>query len=47
MTTTELSAKSVKELRNIAKEMNITGRWDMNWTQLVYAIERAPIDFRS
>lgn len=43
MTTTELSAKSVKELRNIAKEMNITGRWDMNRTQLVYAIERAQL----
>ena len=30
MTTTELSAKSVKELRNIAKEMNIAGRWAIN-----------------
>lgn len=43
MTATELSTKSVKELRNIAKEMNITGRWDMNRTQLIYAIERAQL----
>ncbi|QRZ95027.1 Rho termination factor N-terminal domain-containing protein [Bacillus sp. LJBS06] len=43
MATTELSVKSVKELRNIAKEMNITGRWDMNRTQLIYAIERSQL----
>ncbi|CAF1785510.1 MULTISPECIES: Rho termination factor N-terminal domain-containing protein [Bacillus] len=43
MATTELSVKSVKELRNIAKEMNITGRWDMNRSQLIYAIERTQL----
>lgn len=43
MATTELSVKSVKELRNIAKEMNITGRWDMNRSKLIYAIERTQL----
>ncbi|PAM75903.1 Rho termination factor N-terminal domain-containing protein, partial [Bacillus subtilis] len=43
MATTELSVKSVKELRNIAKEMNITGRWDMNRSQLIYVIERTQL----
>lgn len=38
MTEKDLSGKTVKELRNLAKENNITGRWDMNKTQLIEAI---------
>lgn len=38
MTEKELTGKTVKELRDSAKEFNITGRWDMNKTQLIEAI---------
>lgn len=31
---------SVKELREVAKELNIAGRWDMTKAQLVEAIEK-------
>ena len=31
---------SVKELRQIAKDLEIAGRWDMNKTQLIEAIEK-------
>ena len=31
---------SVKELRQVAKDLEIAGRWDMNKTQLVEAIEK-------
>lgn len=32
---------AVKELREVAKELNISGRWDMNKGQLIDAIEKA------
>ena len=35
----ELSSKTVKELRELAKEKNISGRWDMTKQQLIDAIE--------
>lgn len=35
----KINEMSVKELREVAKEMNIAGRWDMTKTQLVEAIE--------
>lgn len=35
-----MKGKTVKELRNIAKELNITGRWDMTKEQLIEAIEQ-------
>lgn len=35
-----LNEMSVKELREIAKEKNIAGRWDMTKTQLIEAIEK-------
>lgn len=31
---------SVKELRQVAKDLEIAGRWDMNKTQLIEAIEK-------
>ena len=31
---------SVKELRQVAKDLDIAGRWDMNKTQLIEAIEK-------
>jgi len=34
----ELSNKTVPELRDLAKELGIAGRWDMNKTQLIEAI---------
>lgn len=34
----ELSTKTVPELRNLAKEMGIAGRWEMNKSQLIEAI---------
>jgi hypothetical protein len=34
-----LTTKSVKELREIAKTLEIAGRWDMNKDQLIKAIE--------
>lgn len=36
-----MKEKTVKELREIAKELEIVGRWDMNKTQLIEAIEMA------
>lgn len=38
MTEKELKGKTVKELRDLAKEFNITGRWDMTKPQLIEAI---------
>lgn len=38
MNVKELNNKTVKELREIAKELNIVGRWDMNKSQLIDAI---------
>ena len=35
---------SVKELREVAKELNIAGRWDMNKTQLIEAIEKVEVE---
>lgn len=37
----DLQSKTVKELRDLAKEMNISGRWDMTKQQLIEAIENA------
>ena len=37
----ELLSKSVKQLRDIAKEYSISGRWNMNKNQLVEAILKA------
>ncbi len=34
-----MESKTVKELREIAKELNITGRWNMTKAQLIEAIE--------
>ena len=34
----DLSSKTVKELRDLAKDLGITGRWDMNKTQLIEVI---------
>lgn len=34
----ELKNKTVKELRELAKEHNITGRWDMTKAQLIEAL---------
>lgn len=36
----KINEMSVKELREVAKELNIAGRWDMNKGQLVEAIEK-------
>ena len=38
MSKTDLQNKTCKELRELAKEMNISGRWDMNKGQLIEAI---------
>lgn len=38
MTREELNTKTAKELRSIASEMNIPGRWDMTKDQLIEAI---------
>lgn len=38
-----MKEKTVKELREIAKELEIVGRWDMNKTQLIEAIEMAQV----
>ena len=38
-----LQDKTVKELRNIAKEFDIVGRWDMTKEQLISAINNATI----
>ena len=35
----ELKRKTCKELRDIAKELNISGRWNMNKKELIDAIE--------
>ena len=35
----EMEKKTVKELRDIAKELKIVGRWDMTKAQLISAIE--------
>lgn len=35
----DLTNKTCKELRDIAKEFNITGRWDMTKAELIKAIE--------
>ncbi|PED63951.1 Rho termination factor N-terminal domain-containing protein [Priestia megaterium] len=40
LTTAEMKEMQVKELREIAKEQNIPGRWDMKKDQLISAIER-------
>ena len=42
----ELRRKTVKELRDIAKSLNITGRWDMNKSQLIDAINGYGFDDR-
>lgn len=36
----KINEMSVKELREVAKESNIAGRWDMTKAQLVEAIEK-------
>lgn len=36
----KINEMSVKELREVAKELNIAGRWDMTKVQLVEAIEK-------
>lgn len=36
----KINEMSVKELREVAKELNIVGRWDMTKAQLVKAIEK-------
>lgn len=36
-----LVEKNCKELRDMAKELNISGRWDMSKSQLIEAIESA------
>lgn len=36
----ELSTKTVKELRDVAKGLNIKGRWDMNKQELIEAINK-------
>lgn len=36
----KINEMSVKELREVAKELNIAGRWDMTKAQLVEAIEK-------
>lgn len=36
----KINEMSVKELREVAKEMNISGRWDMTKAQLVEVIEK-------
>ena len=38
MSKTDLQSKTCKELRELAKEMNISGRWDMTKGQLIEAI---------
>lgn len=35
----DLQSKTVKELRELAKEKNISGRWDMTKQQLIEALE--------
>ena len=35
----DLSSKTCKELREVAKGLNIKGRWDMNKQELIEAIE--------
>lgn len=35
----DLRNKTCKELRDMAKELNIVGRWDMNKAELIQAIE--------
>lgn len=37
----DLNNKTCKELRDIAKEYNITGRWDMTKQELIEAITKA------
>lgn len=36
-----LNFQTVKQLRNIAKDFNITGRWDMTKVELITAISKA------
>ena len=36
----ELSTKTVKELRDVAKGLNIKGRWDMTKQELIEAINK-------
>lgn len=36
----KINEMSIKELREVAKELNIAGRWDMTKAQLVEAIEK-------
>ena len=43
----DLKLKTVKQLREIAKQMHISGRWDMNKTQLVEAIIKADLEKES
>lgn len=37
----DLTQKTVKELRDVAKELNIKGRWDMTKQELIEAIGKA------
>lgn len=41
MTKENLQSKSLKELRNVAKDWEVTGRWDMNKEELIAAILKA------
>ena len=36
----KINEMSIKELREVAKELNIAGRWDMTKARLVEAIEK-------
>lgn len=40
----DLRKKTCKELRDIAKELGIVGRWDMNKQELIDAIEEVSYD---
>lgn len=40
----DLRAKTCKELRDMAKDLGIVGRWDMNKAQLIEAIEAISYD---
>lgn len=41
-----MNEKTVKELRDIAKELNISGRWDMTKQELIEAITAAQVSDR-
>ena len=42
--TEELKNKTVKELRELAKEHGIVGRWDMNKAQLIEALSKVDVE---